>query len=91
MELQRCLMCVFDSLKVMLVSGCSCFPPSLASLSAFLFPFIPQWAGIHCSVTVEVDAKLPKDSLSCLVRFSAGVDWSDCKADSESDRNTTLL
>ena len=47
----------------MLVSGCSCFSPSLASLSAFSFPFIPQWAGIHCSVTVEVDAKFSKDSL----------------------------
>ena len=64
---------------------------AMASLSAFSFPFIPQWAGIHCSVTVEVDAKFSRDSLSCLVLFSVGVDWSDCKINSESDRNTTLL
>ena len=72
-------------------SGCGSLLPSFARLSAFSFPLMPQWAGIHCTIVVAVLASWFKVCLSLSVTSSVGVDCRVCSAESESDRKTIFV
>ena len=88
---QRCFITFLASRYDILVSGCGSLVPSFARLSAFSFPLMPQWAGIHCAVVVAVLASWFKICLSLSVTSSVGVDCRVCSAEIESDRKTIFV
>ena len=45
----RALVIEFSSARLTALSSCSFSAPSFARSSAFSFPYMPQWEGIHCS------------------------------------------
>jgi hypothetical protein len=67
---------------VISTSGFASAAPSLASLSAFSLPRIPQWYGIHCMVTLHCI------SLSSVCRSGSCLACSACSTDLASVRNT---
>ena len=81
------LMRVFFSLKLTLLLCCSPLAPSFARVSACSFPYIPQWAGIHCRTALLIAAT------SCMALARSGCFWFGyvCTVERALERKTICL
>ena len=68
---------------------CISWPSSLASLSAYSFPWIPQCARIHCSVRFLWTARSTRAVFTSLRSFWRGF-WSLLRTERASVKVTTL-